>query len=406
MRIAMVSECADPPAAPRGPEPGGHNARVSDLAAALVRHGHHVTVYTRRADPDQQETVRVDDGYDVVHVPAGPQRPIARDDLLPTMGEFTRFLLARWREDPPDVAHAHFWVCGLATVLAGRRLGIPTVQTFSSLGSTGQRRGKDTGAADRIETERLIARRADRIVAGCSDEIFELIRMGVPRSKISMIPAGVDVHRFGPAGPTAPRELGHRLVTVGKLLPRNGFQSLVQAMPMLPDTELVIAGGPTGAALAAHPYAAALLDEAALLGVGDRVWLAGHVSAADMPTLLRSADVAACVPWYEASGVAPLEAMACGLPVVATAVGALTDTVVDGVTGLHVPPRDPGALASAVLALHADDAGRAALGLAGRDRARARYKWDRVALDAVRVYARARSVTGHSTGGNALLVDA
>lgn len=83
-----------------------------------------------------------------------------------------------------------------------------------------------------------------------------------------MVPAGVDVHRFVPVGPTAPRELGHRLVTVGKLLPGNGFQSLIQAMPMLPDTELVIAGGPTAAALAPHPHAAALLDEAARLGVG------------------------------------------------------------------------------------------------------------------------------------------
>ncbi|MBC6445627.1 glycosyltransferase [Actinokineospora xionganensis] len=404
MRIAMVSECADPPIAPREPD-DEHGGRVADLAAALARHGHDVTVYTRRADPDQQEIVRVDGGYDVVHVPAGPPRPLSRDDLLPTMGQFTRFLLARWREDPPDVAHAHCWRCGLATVLAGRRLDIPTVQTFSTPGSR-QGAAGHTGSAERIETEELIGRRADRIVARCTDEVFELTRRGVPRSKIAMIPAGVDVHRFAPSGPTAPRELGHRLVALGELLPRNGFQSLVQAMPMLPDTELVIAGGPAGAALAAHPHAAALLDDAARLGVGDRVWLAGQVSPADVPALLRSADVAACVPWSEASGTAPLEAMACGLPVVATAVGALNDTVVDGVTGLHVPPRDPVALASAVLALQADDAGRAALGLAGRDRVRARYRWDRVALDAVRVYARARSDIGHPTGGNALRVEA
>jgi D-inositol-3-phosphate glycosyltransferase len=391
MRIAMVSESADAPAPAHGPEADGHNQRVADLAAALVRHGHQVTVYTRRADPDQQETVRVEGGYDVVHVPAGPPRPMARDDLLPTMGEFTRFLLARWRDDRPDVAHAHFWMCGLATTLAGRRLNIPTVQTFSSLGAVSRRHegAADAYPADRIETERLIGDRACRIAAGCTDEVFELIRMGVPRSKISVIPCGVDVHRFVPAGPTAPRELGHRIVTVGKLVPRRGFLTIVRAMPMLPDTELVIAGGPAGAALAADRHAAALLDEAERLGVGDRVWLAGQVSDADMPALLRSADVAACVPWYEPSGVAPLQAMACGVPVVATAVGALTDIVVDGVTGVHVPPRDPEAFAAAVLGLHADDVGRAALGLAGRERARARYKWDRIALDVVRVYDRA-----------------
>ena len=78
--------------------------------------------------------------------------------------------------------------------------------------------------------------------------------------------------------------------------------------------------------------------------------------------------------------------MACGIPVVASSVGGLIDTVVHGVTGLHIPPRDEGALAAALERLLGDPALAAALGAAGRERAAARYSWDRVAADTERVY--------------------
>src|SRR5581483_10709440 len=84
----------------------------------------------------------------------------------------------------------------------------------------------------------------------------------------------------------------------------------------------------------------------------------------------------------------PIEAMACGTPVVATAVGGLTDTVVDGVTGCHVPADRPAALAAAVGALLAEPARRTAMAVAGRDRVLTRYGWERVAADTARVYDR------------------
>jgi glycosyltransferase involved in cell wall biosynthesis len=105
-----------------------------------------------------------------------------------------------------------------------------------------------------------------------------------------------------------------------------------------------------------------------------------------MPSLLRSAEVVACTPWYEPFGIVPLEAMACGVPVVATAVGGIRDTVVDGGTGRLVPPRDPDALGDALAALIRDGRRARALGKAGRVRARARYTWDRVAADTERIY--------------------
>ena len=102
--------------------------------------------------------------------------------------------------------------------------------------------------------------------------------------------------------------------------------------------------------------------------------------------MFRSADAVVCTPWYEPFGIVPLEAMACGVPVVAAAVGGLRDTVVDHGTGLHVPPRDPEAIASALAMLLRNRSLRAELGNAGKVRARTRYSWDRVAAETEKAY--------------------
>jgi glycosyltransferase involved in cell wall biosynthesis len=121
--------------------------------------------------------------------------------------------------------------------------------------------------------------------------------------------------------------------------------------------------------------------------VRDRVRLLGRVGRHDLPALYRSADLVVNVPWYEPFGIVPLEAMACGVPVVASVVGGLVDSVVDGLTGALVPPRRPGLLAAAVAGLLADPELRAALGAAGARRARRRYGWDRIACSTLEVYA-------------------
>jgi glycosyltransferase involved in cell wall biosynthesis len=177
------------------------------------------------------------------------------------------------------------------------------------------------------------------------------------------------------------------VVSVGRLVPRKGFAELIAVLPALPDTELVIVGGPARAALADDPEAKRLRGLAEQLGVAKRVRLAGQVPRTRMPELLRSADVVACVPWYEPFGIVPLEAMACGVPVLATAVGGLTDTVVDGVTGVLVPPRRGAALASALKALLVDPVKRTFFGAAGRDRVESRYPWSMIAEQTARVYA-------------------
>lgn len=388
MKIAMVSEHANPLAALGEADAGGQNVHVAELSAALTRAGHDVTVYTRRESSDEPAEVRTPQGYDVVHVPAGPPRKEPKDRLLPYMGEFGSFLRDRWAVDRPDVAHAHFWMSGLATVLAASATATPVTQTFHALGVVKKRYqgDRDTSPADRIRLERIIGRQAGRVVATCSDEVFELSRLGVPRSRISIVPCGVDLGRFSPDGPIARRRERHRLVAVGRLVPRKGFDIAITALAQLPDTELVIAGGPERGRLSQDPEVNRLRELAGRLGVGDRVRWPGQVSREDMPALLRSADAVVCTPWYEPFGIVPLEAMACGVPVVAAAVGGLTDTVVDGVTGLLVRPHQPKELASRVRRLLDDPALCHAYGTAGHDRAVARYSWDRVAADTLRAY--------------------
>ncbi|GAA1276274.1 glycosyltransferase [Saccharothrix xinjiangensis] len=399
MRIAMVSEHADPLAALGGVDAGGQNVHVAALSTALAALGHDVEVYTRRDDPDLPERVSTDQGYEVVRVPAGPAGPVPKDELLPHMGDFARYLERQWAARRPDVAHAHFWMSGFASVLAGRRAGVPVVQTYHALGTVKRRHqgAGDTSPAQRIGIERMVGREANAIAATCDDEVAELMRMGLPRAKISVVPCGVDLHRFQPEGPVDVRGPFQRIVSVGRLVPRKGFEDLISALRSLPMVELVIAGGPVD--VESDPEARRLLAHAARAGVRERVRLVGQVSRAAMPALLRSADVVACVPWYEPFGIVPLEAMACGKPVVATTVGGLVDTVVHNVTGVLVPPRDPLALVRALGPLLVDRARREACGLAGLDRVAARYTWERIAEDTERVYERATAGSAVVVGG-------
>ncbi|MBO0866041.1 MAG: glycosyltransferase, partial [Mycobacterium sp.] len=247
---------------------------------------------------------------------------------------------------------------------------------------------QDTSPQARLTLEQAVAQTADWVAATCTDEVFELVRLGRPRSRISVIPCGVDLNRFRPDGARAARTDRRRIVAVGRLVPRKGFDILIRAMTVIPDAELLIVGGPDASELSADPEARRLSALSTELGVAQRVRLYGSVSRAEMPTLLRSADVVACTPWYEPFGIVPVEAMACGVPVIATAVGGMLDTVVDGMTGVLVPPKDPRACANALNSMLADPARLAEWGLAGRRRAQSRYSWDRIAADTAKMYQR------------------
>jgi glycosyltransferase involved in cell wall biosynthesis len=397
MRIAMISEHASPLAMLGGVDAGGQNAHVAELSAALAGHGHEIRVYTRRDSADLPEVVPLGERVDVVHVPAGPPAALPKDELLPYMGAFAQWMAADWRREwMPDVAHAHFWMSGLAAVTAGRACDVPVVQTFHALGSVKRRHqgAADTSPPHRIGYERELGRAVDRVIVQCQDEMRELIRLGVPRDRMAIVPSGVNTERFRPGGPFAPRDGGRpRILTVARLVPRKGVEDLIMALPAVPGAELVVAGGPPADGLDADPYARELRRVAEDHRVADRVRLLGAVPMTEMPAWDRSADVVAAAPWYEPFGLTPLEAMACGVPVVGTAVGGLTDTIVDGVTGDLVPPRQPRALGSALRRLLSDQVCRMGYAAAAVDRVQHSYSWPRCAARLAAVYAAVAGAT-------------
>ncbi|MEA2307155.1 MAG: hypothetical protein QOH43_4435 [Solirubrobacteraceae bacterium] len=391
MRIAMVSEHASPLAVLGGDDAGGQNVHVAELALACARSGARVVVHTRRDDPDPPRRVDLGPGVQVDHVAAGPAAHVPKDELLPHMDAFAAELAERWREEPPDVVHAHFWMSGHAALAAARELRIPVVQTFHALGVVKRRyQGeRDTSPPERLGIEREIVRQARHVIATCTDEVFELVRMGASRSRLTVIPCGVDLERFTPHGVRSPRRGRRpRIVCVGRLVERKGVGTAISALAHLPGAELLVAGGPDAAALDGDPGAQRLRALAESDGVADRVRLLGRLDRDATAALMRSADVVVSVPWYEPFGIVPIEAMACGAPVVASAVGGMIDTVVDEVTGLHVPPRDPERLADAVRPLLADPARRARYGQAGVERAGRLYDWDRVGASTLDAYQR------------------
>jgi D-inositol-3-phosphate glycosyltransferase len=384
-KIDLVSEHASPLADPGGPDAGGQNVHVAELSAAMVAQGHDVTVWTRRERPGQPDLVTTDAGVRVRHLDAGPPRSVAKDELLPYLPALTDGLRAAWTLDRPDVVHAHFWMSGQVSLAAAGELDVPVVQTFHALGAVKRRHqgNADTSPWERLRAEQHLARSVDRIIATCSDEVAELIRLGAPRNRISVVPCGVDTTTLIPHGPPRPRGASPRLVSLGRLVRRKGVDEVIVALTEVPDAELVVAGG----AGTGDPDLGRLQALAAAKGVAQRVRFIGPVSRRDVPALLRSADAVVCTPWYEPFGMVALEAMACGRPVVASAVGGLADTVVDGVTGLLVPPRRPSETAAALRRVLSSPATARAMGAAGRDRAEKRYGWNQVATATAEVYA-------------------
>ncbi|MFD4629137.1 glycosyltransferase [Streptomyces sp. NPDC058284] len=382
LSIALVSEHASPLAALGGVDAGGQNVHVACLAGALADRGHRVTVYTRRDTPDLPERVALRPGVEVHHVPAGPPEQIPKDELLPHMPEFGRHLVRTWRNRPPDLVHSHFWMSGLASLRATRELGLPLLHTYHALGTVKRRHQQlaDPSPPKRISLEREVGLGCDRVIATCRDEVAELGRMGVRAAKVGVVPCGVDTELFTPRGPVAERGAHrHQVLQLGRLVPRKGAAVSIAALARLPETELLVVGGPPADRLADDPEVRRLRALAREAGVADRVRFTGGVPSTDVPPLLRAADVVLCPADYEPFGIVPLEAMACGRPVVASAVGGQLDTVADPATGRLVPPRDPEALARAVAELLADPALREASGEAGRRRVLRRYGWDRVA---------------------------
>jgi glycosyltransferase involved in cell wall biosynthesis len=320
------------------------------------------------------------------HIPAGPPGRLAPGKLAP-LSRLGGYLGERWRRDAPDVVHAQFWTCGIAALAGARGLGVPVLQTFGSLG-TAERRHRLPGQvpAARIRVEASISHRATVMLASSSEEVSELTGLGVPRSMVRVVPCGIDTTRFSLHGQVAPRGRRPRLLAAGSLAGWQDLDKIMYALAGVPQAELVIIGGPPRGELAAAEAYRRLDRLAARLEVRHRVTFTGQISVAGLPALFRSADLLVSIAPYEPIGTAALQAMACGTPVVASAVGSHLDTIVHGTTGVLVPPGRPELLARALRHLLADPQRIRAFGVAAADRASAPCSWDRIAGETLAAY--------------------
>jgi glycosyltransferase involved in cell wall biosynthesis len=370
--------------------------RVLELSRSLADKGHRVTVYAQRPAAAAPARTEVEPGVTVEYLGAG--HPNTGDNmwadesaLLAQVPAFSRPLYAQLAETRPDVVHALRWTSGLAALAATRDLSIPVVQSFDSLGVAERRHhviGVDCGR-ERIRLEPAIGRSANAVVAGSSAEESDLARLGVPRRSIRVVPCGVDTDEFTPEGPVAKRGARPRLLTVADLSQHDELATLLRAMSKIPGTDLVIVGGGERAKLKEDLSFRRLAKLADTLGVTSQVTFAGQVTRTDMPPLLRSADLLVSVADYDPTGTLAVQAMACGTPVVATAVGGQVDAIVDGTTGILVPPGHPAVLAQRIRQLLAHPMMLEAFSVAAADRAKSRYSWDRIAHETLAVYDKA-----------------
>ena len=339
MKIALVARHVSACATAADPYAGEQAAHVAGLGNALAARGHEVVIYARKDGPRLPDREALAPRLTARYIKAGPPTPVPADRLPQYMAEMGRYLALRWQRDTPDIVHAHYWTSGLAALVAGRERPVPIVQTFGSLGVAEGRHavpGPPDGA--RVRMEACIARTVCGVLAHTSDEVNSLAGLGTGGTRVRIVPCGVDTTRLDPSGPTARRHAELRLLHVGSAGEHQGLDQLLRIMPDLPDAELVLAGGPDLEQLESDLAYKRLGKLAAALGVADRVSFVGHVAGNKLAALLRSADIFVSAAKYEPFGTAAIGAMACGKPVVANAVGAYADAVVDGTTGLLVPP--------------------------------------------------------------------
>ncbi|TCP04358.1 glycosyltransferase [Rubrivivax gelatinosus] len=403
MNVVLISEHASPLAAAGGVDAGGQNVYVEHVARGLAAAGHRVDVLTRRDDPALPAAVEMAPRLRVHHVDAGPPCFVPKEALLPHMPAFAQAARRLPAVPAADVVHANFFMSGWVGLALQRRLRLPLVTTFHALGLVRREHqgAADTFAPERVEIERTLVRRSERIVAECPQDHADLVRLyGAAPGRIVCVPCGVDTSAFRPGDRAAARaRLGlpageFVVLQLGRLVPRKGIATVVEALARLPSTmplRLAVVGGEARDPDPARtPEIARLQALAQTHGVADRVHFAGRRERHELRDWYVAADVFVTTPWYEPFGITPLEAMACGTPVVGSAVGGIRHTVQDGRTGFLVPPRDPGALAARLAVLRAEPALARSFGAAGVRRVRAEFTWDKVAADLERVYAAVR----------------
>ena len=393
--LAVLSMHTSPLAQAGTGDGGGMNVYVRELSAALGRGGIRCEIFTRAEDPAQPPVIAVEPNVRVHHVAAGPVGPVGKEQLPGLVGEWTDGVAARLAALSVDglgidAIHAHYWLSGVAGHALKHELDVPLISTFHTLDRVkAEASAEELTAAEpaaRAAAEQAVIGCSDVVLASCSVEADQLADLyGAERDRIAIVSPGVEHAFFGPGERSmARRAMGFHphdplVLFVGRIQPLKGLTVAVEALarvvatPGLERATLAVVGGPSG------PHGHAEMAEArrrvGAAGLEGRVrWLPPQPHHL-LPTSLRAADVVVVPSRSESFGLVALEAAACGLPVVAAAVGGLTTLVEHGRTGYLVEGRDPDRYADHLVALLSDRDGRAAaMGRMAADGA-ARYTW-------------------------------
>lgn len=398
----MLSYHTCPLATLGGKDTGGMNVYVRDLTRALGPKGIHVDVFTRSQDEHVPHVLH-DLGYGnrVVHIPAGPEVPLAKDALVGHIPEFVQGIM-RFAESKSlryDVIHSHYWMSGIAARDLKKAWGSPVVHMFHTLGLMKQRVARRPGEVEgeyRLLGEKEVFRSADRIISATPAEVAQIQWLyKIKTNNVVVIPPGVDTSHFYPISPDEAKEYigvppcANMLLFVGRIEPLKGVDALIQAIAILRQRGvyvcLSVIGGEPGGADVENAEMRRVQEMSRQAGLDDLVTFLGKRSQDTLPYYYSAADAVVVPSHYESFGMVALEAMACGVPVVASQVGGLAFLVQDGETGYTVPADDPQALADhlAVLLQYPDL--RARLGRNAAELAK-EYAWDKIADRMIDVY--------------------
>lgn len=402
-KIAVISEHASPLTLVGGVEAGGQNIAVAELTRQLARLGYQVDVFTRWDNEQLPEIVHWHEGIRVIHVNAGPKSYVVKEDMLPLMDEFTQHMI--WfmqnEEDSYQLIHAHFFMSGLVAATIKQKLGIPFVVTFHALGEV---RKQCQGASDRFPKERFtieqrIIREADRIIALCPQDYDDLVNLyNADPYALTIIGNGYNPDEFYPLDADMARTVVGLttaepvILQLGRMVPRKGVDTVVRALGVLRrqhnlTARLLVVGGETDDPdPASTPEIARLQTLAEAEGVTDLVTFTGRRGRETLRYYYSAADVFVTTPWYEPFGITPLEAMACGTPVIGANVGGIKHTVRDQKTGFLVPPNDPGELADKLATLLSNPSLRQRMGERALHHVQKHYTWDQVARQTAELY--------------------
>ncbi|HLO61140.1 MAG TPA: glycosyltransferase family 1 protein [Bacteroidales bacterium] len=401
LKIAFISEHASPLALAGGVDSGGQNIYVNETALELSKHGFEIDIFTRKDDTALPEIVKLHNGIRVIHIHAGPEKFIPKEELMPFMKEFSSNMIRfiRSYKITYELVHANFWMSGMVAMQVKMRLEIPFVITFHALGLVRSlyQKEADKFPRERSAIEKTIMQYADRIIAECPQDAEDQKKLyQAPAKNISIIPCGFNPDEFHPVNKKEARrylkipEDTHIMLQLGRVVPRKGIDTVIRSLSYLhdmPDLKLLVVGGDrdaeNGPSVAELKRLKRIADEENVTG---KVDFMGPHNHEELSYYYSAADVFVSTPWYEPFGITPVESMACGTPVIGSEVGGIKYTVLDGVTGLLVPPKNPNALAEKVKVLILNPAKRFAMGTAGIRRANDLFTWEKVVLKLQDIY--------------------